>query len=349
MRYATHHIACLLAAGTMLLGCSDSEGPLEPQSVSESTLKSGSGVTFSGQATVVDAEVTTGLASAEVTLVDAGPLPPEGGADEETALTAEVPHLLTAEVLHASTVGQGNAARSEASVARVDLTVGGNRITAAFVMANARAVCKDGQVSLSGSSELVELDINGKRTRVTGEPNQTVDLGVGRIIINEQSKTQKSITVNALHVVIPGTADVVVSSAHADIGNCPAQCPPGADDFLTGGGWITQDGAKVNFGVGGGIKNGEFWGHLTLIDHGRRFKVKGTEVTGYEVVDATTRRIEGTARADGENVTYVILTADNGEPGRADTFEIRLSNGYVASGELDGGNIQLHGAGDDCD
>lgn len=34
--------------------------------------------------------------------------------------------------------------------------------------------------------------------------------------------------------------------------------------------------------------------------------------------------------------------ADNGEPGRSDTFEIILSTGYTAAGTLAGGNIQLH-------
>jgi hypothetical protein len=42
--------------------------------------------------------------------------------------------------------------------------------------------------------------------------------------------------------------------------------------------------------------------------------------------------------------------SDNGEPGRNDTFAIRLSNGYHASGSLSGGNIQLHKARDgECD
>lgn len=352
MRCSPSHIACLVAAGTFLVGCSDSQAPLDPELAPRASQTSEGGLTFSGHATVVDAEVTTALVNAEVTLVEAGPLPPEGGADEETAVTAKVPDLLTAEALHAATIGRGLVARSEASVAEVDLTVAGNRITASFVMARAVAACDGGRIFLIGRSHLAALEINGERIEVSGEPNQTVDLGVGQVIINEQSTTENSITVNALHVVIPGTADVVVSSAHADVGNCGGdeeeECAPGTDDFLTGGGWITKDGAKVNFGVAGGIKKGAFWGHLTLVDHGRRLKVKGTGVTGYEVIDETTRRIEGTAKAGGEPVTYVIVAADNGEPGRADTFEIRLSNGYHASGELRGGNLQLHGAGDGC-
>jgi len=76
---------------------------------------------------------------------------------------------------------------------------------------------------------------------------------------------------------------------------------------------------------------------------GSGMKVKGTGVTAYVVIDATTRHIEGTAEINGQSgFTYQVDVADNGEPGRNDTFAIKLSNGYSASGNLDGGNIQLH-------
>ena len=71
--------------------------------------------------------------------------------------------------------------------------------------------------------------------------------------------------------------------------------------------------------------------------------MKGTSVTAYDVVDATTRHIEGTAQVNGEDgFTYKVDIADNGEPGRSDTFTLQLSGGYGASGTLAGGNIQLH-------
>jgi hypothetical protein len=184
---------------------------------------------------------------------------------------------------------------------------------------------------------------------VTGEANQTILLpaGAGKIVINEQPVASASagngdITVNALHVVITGVADVTVASAHADIacglaGDCTNK------DFVTGGGWITQtpSGARANFAVAGGIKNGAFWGHLTYIDHGNPgMKVKGTGVTAYVVVTGTTsRHIEGTT----ESGTYSADVADNGEPGHGvDTFRLTLSNSYSAGGLISGGNIQLH-------
>ncbi len=40
--------------------------------------------------------------------------------------------------------------------------------------------------------------------------------------------------------------------------------------------------------------------------------------------------------------TYTATVSDNGEPGRNDTIDLSLSNGYHVSGALGGGNLQLH-------
>jgi len=296
-------------------------------------------VTFNGRATVVDATVL----GIQTVISDTGPLPPSGGAREASLLTAEVPGLLTAEVLPASTIGQGDRTRSEASVANLTLTAGGNTISADFLMARAQAVCGP---TVSGSSEIVGLVINGQAMFVSGDPNQTIHLPGGRVVMNEQSSSpdNSDITVNALHVVVDGVADVVISSAHAEV-TCKGQPVCDGGDFVTGGGWITDtpSGAHRNFGVAGGIKGGVLWGHLVYIDHGNNMKVKGTGVTAYGVpprTTTTTRQIDGTCEVDG--CPYEVDVADNGEPGRNDTFAISLSNGYMASGNLAGGNIQLH-------
>ena len=304
---------------------------------------SANNTTFSGEATVVQATV---LGLPPIVLSDTGALDSTGGAREASLLDASVPGLLTAEVLHASTVGQGQRSSSEASVANVTLTVGGNTISAGLLRARATAECHNGTASVSGSSEIVDLVVNGQAVVVSGQPNQTISLPVGRVIINEQQSSVSGntgdITVNALHVMVDGVADVIISSAHADITCGGPVCPGG--DFVTGGGWITgtPSGAKGTFGVAGGIKNGALWGHLTYIDHGTNMKVKGTGVTAYTVTGPTTRHIEGTAEIDGRSGSYQVDVSDNGEPGRKDTFSIMLSNGYSASGLLIGGNIQLH-------
>src|SRR2546426_3216572 len=190
--------------------------------------------TFSGRATVVDATVL----GIRTVISDTGPLPPSGGAQDATLLSASVPGLLTAEVLHASTVGQGQRSSSEASVANVTLTVGGNAITAGLLQARATAECHNGVASVSGSSDIVGLMINGQSIVVSWQPNQTISLPLGgRVIINEQTSSASGnngdITVNALHVEVDGVANVIISSAHADITCGGSVCPGG--DFVTGG------------------------------------------------------------------------------------------------------------------
>jgi len=308
-------------------------------------------VIFSGQAYVVKATVPD--LGINTVISDTGSLPGSGGALEASLLDVSLPGLLTAEVAHASTVGQGDRSRSEASVANLNLSVGGNSIAADFLMSRAMAVCG---AAPTGSSEIANLVVNGRTITVGTQPNQTVNLPNGTIVINEQTgsssqsgnSSNSGITVNALHVTINDLAggvlaDVIVASAHADI-NCKGNPACTGGDFVTGGGWIIPtSGARGNFAVAGGVKNSGFWGHLEYQDHGAGLKVHGTGVTAYVIAGATMRHIEGTAEVNGQpGFTYQVDVADNGEPGRQDTFAITLSSGYTAAGSLPGGNIQLH-------
>jgi len=128
-------------------------------------------------------------------------------------------------------------------------------------------------------------------------------------------------------------------------------------DFVTGGGWILHHGAHGNFGVGGGVKNGAWWGHLEYNDHGMTppLKVHGTSVTSYLYIDTKTRYMQGTCKVNGaDGFTYEVKVTDNGEPGRNnDEFSIRVfsaatgttvyeAGAWVGDGPIQGGNIQLH-------
>jgi hypothetical protein len=307
---------------------------------------------FSGEATVVRAQV---LDLPPIVLAGTGFVEGPEFAEEATLVEAEVTPGqtaglvgLSAEVLHAATVAGGEAARSEASVASLDVTVAGNTIGADFLMARASASCGPNGPSLAGSAEIANLVVNGQAITV-GAPNQRVELPNGFVIVDEEttqvSGNKGEITVNALHVVVndPLTgariADVVIASAHADVLCAGPPLCPNPNDFVTGGGFIS---GKRHFAVAGGIKRGLFWGHLTYADRGAALKVKGSSVTRYESIDPTTRRIEGTAEINGAPGTYEAIVSDNGEPGRNDRFSIRLSTGYFAAGMLEGGNIQLH-------
>ena len=325
---------------------------------------------FSGQAYVVQATVPP---LAPITVADTGPLPSTGGAEQAALLDVpaiplgNVGAVNGADVAHASTVGQGNASRSEASVADLSLTVAGNTVAADFLMARSLATCKGSQAAVSGSSELAALTINGQTVTVSGATNQTIDLplGAGFVVINEQSGSASGqsgqLDVNALHVVVNGTApgaaplaDVVVAHAHADI-TCPASqaklppCGSAPTDFVTGGGWIvspSNPNAKANFAVAGGIKNGAFWGHLLYLDHGNGPRVKGTSVTGYGFgpFGPNSRQTSGLADVNGATQSYEADVSDDGEPGAGlDRFQLKLDGVPVnAQTLLAGGNIQLH-------
>ena len=313
--------------------------------------------TFSGRATVISGQVE-GITVGP--LADTGDVSPSGDHLDRTVLTYPIPGVtdptngaLSAEVLHAAVVAHGNHSHAEAMVASFSLSAAGQRIGASFLSARADARCNAGTATVSGSAEVVDLKLNDQTITITGGVGQTIPLlGLGAIIINEQvfsaSAGSGDITVNALHVMLtdPATGkrtDVVVASAHADIA-CGTNVALCADqDFVTGGGWITtSSGSRANFAVAAGKTAG--WGHLMYIDHGAGLKVKGTGVTMYMPGPTpTARHIEGTDEANGAPGTYQVDVADNGEPGRDDTFRIWLSNGYAQGPvTLSGGNIQLH-------
>ena len=242
-------------------------------------------------------------------------------------------------------------------------------ISADFVMSEATAACSTNGATFSGQSQINGLVVDGQPVAVTGQANQFVFLSWGGfMVINEQftgqassmvdgqSVTAEGIAVNALHVILPGAGmNVAFGSSAAGIG-CGNETNRFAanqvcGDFTTGGGWITgtPSGAKANFGVAGGVKKGAFWGHLNYIDHGSGRHVKHTAVTGYSVDsnDTNCRFISYTVTIDGQPGTAEVHLCDLGEPGGNDRFEIQLSDGYSAGGDLGGsqaggGNIQLH-------
>jgi len=160
----------VLAAVALALACSERPHPAAPVLATDATAPSATQATsYSGHATVVQAKLF-GPVPAAVTLVDAGSLPSSGGAREASLLDASVPGLLTAEVLHATSVGQGNASRSEASVAELALTVGTNSISAGFLEARATAMCTDGGATASGMRLNLFGAVNAAAPTDTGAP-----------------------------------------------------------------------------------------------------------------------------------------------------------------------------------
>jgi len=70
----------------------------------------------------------------------------------------------------------------------------------------------------AGDTTIDGLSINGVPIAVTGQPNQTIPIFGGRVVVNEQQQILPSgRTVNALHVIVTGVADVVTATAVAGI------------------------------------------------------------------------------------------------------------------------------------
>jgi len=130
-------------------------------------------------------------------------------------------------------------------------------------------------------------------------------------------------------------------------------------DFITSGGFVVgPTGKKANFGVHGGCKNGDFWGHLNFVDHANGYHVQSVAITGYVVAPngiQNARDVCGLAQTnnpnDPETVAFVVRLIDNGEPGGADQFGMKLSTSPQYSVPIlplgtarPGGNVQLHRA-----
>lgn len=145
----------------------------------------------------------------------------------------------------------------------------------------------------------------------------------------------------------------------ADPVTVQAQGVPDPCDFATSGGFVVNPatGKKANFGVHGGCKNGDFWGHLNFVDHANGYHVNSVEVTAYLAplgVTSPVRDVCGIAQtnnpADPEFIYFRARLVDNGEPGGLDQFALKLGGTTVPyevplltlGTARPGGNVQLH-------
>lgn len=174
----------------------------------------GAAQTVVGNAKAVKATTFGLFGGTTTTLASTGALGGPGDGLDATAVTGSVSSLLSGEVLRAVTTAWTDQVASEASLASLGMTVAGTGITADFVQASAVALQGDAGTA---SCLISNLAINGVPIEVTGAPNQTIAIPGGRVVINEQRVSAASTTVNALHAVVAGVADIVVASATAGI------------------------------------------------------------------------------------------------------------------------------------
>ncbi len=201
-----HRVSASIAVALVLIGLL--AWPATAQSPTASTV--------TGQATGVQATVFGILGTATTTaLSDTGAIGAINQEQDVSQDTGSVASLLTADVLSSSTDSYADQVDSEASLGDLNLTVGAVSITADSVLARASQVL--GATS-SGSSYVDNLAINGVPIVVTGVANQTVAIPGGQVVINEHTISQSGVTVvNALHVTVNGSADVVICAARVGI------------------------------------------------------------------------------------------------------------------------------------
>lgn len=310
-------------------------------------------VTFRGRATVVDANVLG--VGAKVS--DTGNLSSSGGNKSTAVVTFDnLLGALSGTVAGASAVGAGNQTTSKASVADLNIGVGGNVISAKLLAARAEVKLVSGTPVTIGDSVIVGLKVNGQAVVVSGSPNQKVRLPNGYIIINQHYRADAaSLTVIALRVVVSGVADVKISRANAGIGPCSA-CPPfscngtpscdASLDFIVGSLSLkaaTTANASLDLTVG--KKSTGNWGHLVFVDADANLRAKVTAITKYEVLSSTRRRIEALAEVNGQaNVKLVLEVIDNGYPDTNDVVKLNLSTGYALEARLHAGFLQIRKA-----
>ena len=118
---------------------------------------------------------------------------------------------------------------------------------------------------------------------------------------------------------------------------------PGAK--VTAGGWIAVTDSKGTFGVTAKANaSGAPSGNVTYQDHDSGKTVKSTAVTSVTLTEGgRCARILGDAKVNNTpGFGFQVDVCDNDEPGKdADTFSIFVSDGYMASGTLGGGNVQI--------
>ncbi|MDP9225732.1 MAG: hypothetical protein M3P18_18205, partial [Actinomycetota bacterium] len=140
-----------------------------------------------------------------------------------------------------------------------------------------------------------------------------------------------------------GTADAGEPCGEATVGWL---LPATTAGQTTGSGVIANDAGipKIAFGFSVKNKDGSPQGECEVIDTSGLvdITIECVNVTSMVQTDTHTTFL-GNATINGAATTYRIDVDDNADPGvGADTFRIQTSSGYLASGVLVSGNIQIH-------
>ena len=140
-------------------------------------------------------------------------------------------------------------------------------------------------------------------------------------------------------------AFAMFAGAVAPVANQRASAGAQAVDFVTGGGWIWNNGEHLNFGFVAGYKSHQpLGGQLNYIDHSGPTHLKADSVDAYSG-SGNSRTFSGQASVNGvSGFAYSCTVEDNGEPGiGVDFFSCtNVVTEETVAGFLQGGNIQIH-------
>jgi hypothetical protein len=159
----------------------------------------------SGVTAVINGNVTS--------LVDTGTLSSASEPLGTGVSILSIPGLLSAEAVHAATMGWTDQVVSESSLGSLAMTVAGTGISADFIMSRAQTVSG---VGATGLTSIDGLNIGGVPISPTGVPNQAISLPGLSVILNEQIQSAGGIVVNALRIrTLDGLTDVILGSSKA--------------------------------------------------------------------------------------------------------------------------------------
>jgi len=112
----------------------------------------------------------------------------------------------------------------EASVAHVTVVIPGLPVIDIGVIESSSTTNCAGSV---GHTNILSLKLDGEEQLPFEDAfpaNTIIPLGIGELRINEQiaiTGVEKGLTVNAVHLDVPGIIDLVLASSESDISGCP--------------------------------------------------------------------------------------------------------------------------------
>jgi hypothetical protein len=199
------------ATAAVLAACADAPtAPVTAAPDVSSDLQAASSVTYFGKATVL--QVKTLVLNLNLVQAHVGPTQQSPSFDYDALLQINVPGIITGQIADASVDAKNGRTVSRAEVADLTLLAGLNTIRVRLLRSTAESTCKGS----GGFSDILGLTVNGKTIRVSGHPNQTIPLILGKLVINEQYLQPSIGKVTALHLKV-GFIDVKVSEAIASV------------------------------------------------------------------------------------------------------------------------------------